>query len=61
MSWILSVCIVTAPLLTLKSVASKLAIPLLLSVASSADIVTVAVSEPLPLTSIPSPALISAT
>ena len=52
---------VTSPELTVKSVLSKEAIPLLLSVASSAVIVTPAVSEPEPLTSIPSPAVIVAT
>ena len=52
---------VTAPLETVKSVLSKDAMPLLLSVASSADIVTAAVSDPLPLTSMPSPAAIVAT
>ena len=51
----------TAPLDTVKSVLSKLAIPLLLLVASSADTVMVAFSEPPPLTSIPSPAVRSAT
>ena len=60
-SCILSALIVTSPLDTVKSVPSKLAIPLFVSVASSADIVTVAVSEPLPETSIPSPADISET
>ena len=61
MSCILSALTVTAPLETVKSVESKEAIPLLLLVASSALIVTVAVSEPLPEMSIPSPADISET
>ena len=52
---------VTSPDATVKSVPSKEAIPLLVSVASSAEIVTPAVSEPEPLTSMPSPALIVAT
>ena len=46
----------TAPEDTEKSVLLNEAIPLLLAVASSADIVTAAVSDPLPVTSIPSPA-----
>mgnify|MGYP007077500876 CR=1 FL=1 len=51
----------TSPELTVKSVPSKDAIPLLVSVASSAETVIVAFSEPPPLTSIPSPAVRSAT
>ena len=61
MSWILSAWSVTAPLDTEKSVASKEATPLLESVASSALMVIAAVSLPLPVTSIPSPAAIVAT
>ena len=52
---------VTSPDETLKSVASKDAIPLFESVASSAEIVTAAVSLPEPDTSIPSPAAMVAT
>ena len=52
---------VTAPLETVKSVESKEATPLLLSVASSALMVTAAVSLPEPLTLIPSPAATVAT
>ena len=52
--------IVTAPDDTAKSVLSNDATPLLLAVASSADIVTAEFSDPLPETSIPSPAAIVA-
>ena len=55
----LSVFRETSPELTVKSVESNEAIPLLEAVASSALIVTDALSLPDPETSIPSPALIS--
>ena len=61
MSEMRSALIVTAPELTVKSVLSNDAIPLLLAVASSAETVIVAFSEPPPDTSIPSPAVKSAT